>query len=147
MSFPLSTFQIACLGTIRGLAKDLPWLPASYVMAHVRIESGWEPAVVSSDGRGSVGLMQVLPATAKEMGFDPAGQADPEQSLAAGIAYLAWLRRELMEAWGFKETILYRPICVAYNEGPGNVLRGRKDERYWLKWAAAQQGYAFVDMA
>ena len=146
MSFPLSDFQVTCLVTIRDLVKDLPWLPPSYVMAHVRIESGWDPGIQSSDGLGSVGLMQLLPATAGQMGFDPAGQGDPAQSLAAGIAYLAWLRRELMRAWGFQETILYRPICVAYNEGPGNVLRGRRDERYWLKWAAAQQGYAFVDM-
>ena len=127
MSFPLTDFQLQCLGTIRALVADKPWLPASYVMAHVRIESGWDPTIVSTDGLGSVGLMQLLPSTAKEMGYDPAEQSDPAKSLGAGVAYLGWCRQYLMKAWGFTETISYHPICESYNQGVGNTLRGIRD--------------------
>lgn len=150
MSFPLTDLQTACLGTIRGLVADKPWLPASYVMAHVRIESGWDPAIKAGDyaTTGSIGLMQVTTATAKMLGFDPATQDDPAQSLACGVAVLAWCRDYLMKAWGFRQTISYHPVCEAYNQGVGNTVKGQHfADRYWLKWAAAQQGYAFVDMA
>ena len=149
MSFPLTDFQMECLGTIRALVADKPWLPASYVMAHVRIESGWDPTIEAGDyaATGSVGLMQVTAATARQFGYDPAEQTDPVKSLAAGIAYIDWARTYLMKAWGFKETILYHPVCISYNQGVGNTVRGNQDPRYFLKWGAAQQGYAFVDMA
>lgn len=149
MSFPLTDFQTAMLPVIRGLIADKPWLPASFVMAHIRIESGWDPVIKAVDyaTTGSVGLMQVTAATAKMMGFKPADQDIPDESLACGVATLEWCRDYLMKAWGFRETIAYHPICEAYNQGVGNTVKGRKDERYWLKWAAAQQGYSFVDMA
>lgn len=151
MQIPLTPFQILMLLTIRQLVAALPWLPPSYVMAHVRIESGWDPTAVSSDGRGSVGLMQVLPATAQQMlaeGRITAAQADqssPANSLAAGIAYLDWCRSYLMKAWGFGHTIAYHPVCEAYNEGVGNVAAGHLDNNYYLKWSVAQLGYSFVD--
>lgn len=152
MSFPLTLVQMECLPIIRGLVADKPWLPASYVMAHVRIESGWDPSITSSDGLGSIGLMQVLPATVQDMirdGFiDPsmADQSVAANSLATGIAYLDWGRAYLMHAWHFTSTILYHPVCLGFNEGYGAVVQGRVDSRYFLKWASAQQGYAFVDV-
>ena len=60
---------------------------------------------------------------------------------------MADYRVYLMQKWGFRNSILYRPVCVAYNEGPGNVLKGEPDTAYWLKWNAAQHGYSFVDGA
>lgn len=154
MSFPLTDFQVECLGTIHGLVADKPWLPPSYVMAHVRIESGWKPTIKAADydTTGSVGLMQVSAPTVADMvrdgliGTASYDQTVPENSLAAGIAYLGWCRGFLMQAWGFRKSILYHPVCEAYNEGPGNVLKGILDNRYFLKWAYAQQCYAFVDL-
>ena len=144
MSFPLTAFQLQCLPIVRSLVVDKPWLPASYVFAHVTIESGWESAVVSSDGLGSIGLMQVLPSTASE--FNGGNQADPANSLKTGVAFLSWGRAYLMGRWGFKSSILYHPVCEGYNEGYGAVAEGRADSRYWLKWCAAQEGWAFLDM-
>lgn len=150
MQVPLTTFQQMMIPTIRGMVAGKPWLPISYVMAHVRIESGWNPGIVSTDGLGSIGLMQVLPATVQQMideGFIPVTKADqtaPANSLATGIAYIEWCRTYLMHAWGFG-TVLYHPVCEAYNEGVGSVVDGRTDPRYWWKWSIAQQGYAFVD--
>lgn len=151
MQIPLTTFQQMMLPTIRQMVADKPWLPVSYVMAHARIESGWNPTIVSTDGRGSIGLMQVLPATVQQMideGLLPATKADqtaPANSLATGIAYLGWCRSYLMRVWGFQNTIAYAPVCRSYNEGVGNVTAGRPDDAYYLKWSSAQCGYAFVD--
>ena len=144
---PLTNFQAQCLTWIEPLIADKPWLPPSYIMAHVRIESGWDPSIKASDfaSTGSVGLMQVSTPAIDQVGAIGQDQTDPQVSLATGIAYIAWLRSFLMFRWGFKDSILYRPVCMAYNEGPGSVLNGRRDNVYYLKWAAAQQGYAFVD--
>lgn len=151
MQIPLTTFQMMMLPTIRQLVAGKAWLPVSYVMAHVRIESGWNPTIVSTDGEGSVGLMQVVPGTVQQMladGLITAAQVDqtgPANSLATGIAYIGWCRAYLMHAWGFGNSILYHPVCEAYNEGVGNVVAGRLDDTYFLKWSAAQASYAFVD--
>lgn len=144
---PLTPIQLQCLPIIQDLVADLSWLPPSYVMAHVRIESGWDPTILAGDyaSTGSVGLMQVTAATATQMGFSAADQQKPDVSLATGVAYIKWLRTYLMRKWGFTQSILYHPICEAYNEGPGNVVKGRQDPNYYLKWSAAQMGYSFVD--
>lgn len=148
MRFPLTPFQLQCLSVIRNLVAGKPWLPPSYVMAHVRIESGWDPSIKGSDyaATGSVGLMQVTAPVVKDRGYDGMDQTDPGVSLSTGVAQLVWCRAYLMKAWNFQHSILYHPVCEAYNEGVGNVVRGRDDSRYWLKWSAAQMGYSFVDV-
>ncbi|MEO1549836.1 MAG: lytic transglycosylase domain-containing protein [Pseudomonadota bacterium] len=75
---------------------------------------------VESDGRaqakssaGAVGLMQLMPQTAAR--FDVTDREDPEQSLAGGAEYLAWLIDE------FKGDA---PLALAaYNAGEGAVSR------------------------
>lgn len=157
MSFPLTALQMQCLPIVRGLVANKldglgdPWLPPSYVFGHVTIESGWLPAVVSTDGLDSIGLMQMQPGDVQQMiaqGYlDPstADQTVPANSLASGIAYLTWGRADLMRRWNFQKTILYRPVCIGYNEGYAAAGMGEPDARYYLKWAAAQQKFAFVD--
>lgn len=152
MQFPLTDFQMAMLPWVRQqVTGNTNWCRPSYVFASIRIESGWNPTIASSDGLGSIGLMQVLPSTVQQMideGYIDQSQQDqavPQNSIAAGVAYLVWIRRFLMNAWGFHDTILMHPIIEAYNEGVGNVLKGIRDQRYWYKWSAAQAGYAFID--
>jgi soluble lytic murein transglycosylase-like protein len=144
---PLTPFQMECLATIKRLCEPLPWLLPSYIMAHVRVESGWDPnaKAFDFDTTGSLGLMQVTAAAAADRGYDGQDQTIPIISLATGVAHISWTRAYLMRKWGFKDTILYHPIAEAYNEGVGNVLRGRRDAAYYLKWSYAQQCYAFVD--
>lgn len=76
----------------------------------VKESSGRADAV--SD-KGARGLMQLMPATAAEMGVsDP---HDPEQNILGGARYLAWLRER------FGDDL---PLVLAgYNAGPGNVER------------------------
>lgn len=156
MKIPLTDFQLQCLDMINALVAGdaMQWLLPSYVMAHVRIESGWDPAIKASDfaKTGSIGLMQVSTSTLSDRVADgsitkeqAADQTDPANSLSAGIAQLAWSRRYLLRAWGLSE-VLYHPVCEAYNEGVGNVVDGKHfADRYFLKWATAQLGYSFVD--
>ena len=73
-------------------------------------ESRWRPAAVSS--KGAVGLMQLMPGTARELGVDP---RDPLANLEGGARYL---RAQLNRFGGDVERAL-----AAYNAGPGRVMR------------------------
>jgi soluble lytic murein transglycosylase-like protein len=83
-------------------------LPENLVRAVVSVESGGRADAVS--GKGAVGLMQLMPGTAKEMGIkDP---RDVWDNLVGGAKYLA---RQL-ERFGSLDQAL-----AAYNAGPGAV--------------------------
>lgn len=71
-------------------------LPAALVDAVMAVESSYNPAVVGLDGE--IGLMQVLPSTARMMGFAGTLEqlAQPEINIHYGTAYLAgaWQRAD-----------------------------------------------------
>ncbi|HYK53734.1 MAG TPA: lytic transglycosylase domain-containing protein [Candidatus Eremiobacteraceae bacterium] len=72
-------------------------------------ESGFRPDVVSS--AGAVGLMQLMPATARELGVsDP---FDPAQNVEGGAKYL----RSLLDRYDGRLDL----ALAAYNAGPGAV--------------------------
>lgn len=71
-------------------------------------ESRWNPQAVSP--KGAMGLAQLMPATARDLGVNP---ADPVQNLQGGARYL----RYLLDTFdGDVEKAL-----AAYNAGPGRV--------------------------
>jgi len=86
------------------------------VLAVIREESRFDPRAVSS--ADAVGLMQLLPSTARGVLGRPAETAaltDPALNIRAGTAYLAGLLRL------FGGTV---PLAVGgYNAGPGGVRR------------------------
>ena len=85
-------------------------LPPSLVMAVVARESCFDPKALSH--AGARGLMQLMPATARELG---AGNAwNPFANLDAGVRYLAAMHAR----FGSVELAL-----AAYNAGPGSVRR------------------------
>ena len=71
-----------------------------------QVESGFDPHALSN--KGAVGLMQVLPATALEMGFDDPW--DPIQNINAGTKYISQLLRR------YKGDLA--KALAAYNAGP-----------------------------
>jgi peptidoglycan DL-endopeptidase CwlO len=89
-------------------------LDARLVRAIIASESGGDQAAVSS--KGAVGLMQLMPETARELGVDP---WDPKQNIAGATRYLAALLRD----FGSLDASL-----IAYNAGPGFATRYQRGE-------------------
>jgi len=85
----------------------------AFVKSIIAAESGFSQAAVST--KGAIGLMQLMPETAREFGADP---AVPEQNIDAGTHYLSWLSRR----YAGKGDALKR-VIAAYNAGPGAVER------------------------
>jgi soluble lytic murein transglycosylase len=84
-------------------------IPAALIAAVIDVESNWRPGAVSP--RGALGLMQLMPATARRYGaFEP---FDAEQNIAAGTRYLT----DLM--WFFHGDL--RLVMAAYNAGEGRL--------------------------
>ncbi|MGN6302490.1 MAG: transglycosylase SLT domain-containing protein [Angustibacter sp.] len=84
-------------------------LPPGLLRAVASAESGFDPGAVSH--AGAVGLMQLMPGTARELGVDP---SNPTQAVD-GAARL--LRRHLDDFGSV-------PLAVAaYNAGPGAVRK------------------------
>jgi len=81
------------------------------VRAVIVVESAFNPRAVSS--RGAVGLMQLLPATARRYGV--ADAFDPEQNIKAGVHYL----RDLLTRYGNNLEL----TLAAYNAGEDAVER------------------------
>jgi len=93
------------------------------IAAQAYQESRLDPKARSRSG--ALGLMQLLPATAKDMGFDDV--SDPEDNLHAGIKYMAWLRDNYFSDPGVPEAARVDFALAAYNAGPGRVRRWRNE--------------------
>ena len=81
------------------------------VRAVIHAESAFRPGARSK--KGALGLMQLMPGTAKDMGVTNA--LVPEDNIQGGVRYLAWLLEE-----NHGNTML---ATAAYNAGPGAVKR------------------------
>ena len=62
-------------------------VPIALARAIVVRESDWQPCVISP--KGAVGLMQLMPATAKRLGVTD--RCNLDQNISGGVRYLAWL--------------------------------------------------------
>lgn len=91
------------------LATDLS---PDFLEAVARTESGLDPAAVSP--AGAIGVMQLMPATARGLGVDP---WDPAQNIMGGARYL---RAQLDRFDGAVDLAL-----AAYNAGAGRVVQYR----------------------
>ncbi len=90
-------------------------IDARLVVALVAVESSWNPAARSR--AGARGLGQLMPATAADLGVDP---ADPDANLDGTIRYLAVL---LARYRSLPLQARFEHVIAAYNAGPGAVDR------------------------
>lgn len=106
----------AAITRAAGEAKVRPEL----VRAVIVVESGFNPRAISR--RGAIGLMQLMPATARHYGAFNA--FDPEQNIRAGAHYLA----DLIARYGGEKLEL---VLAAYNAGEDAVEKyGRRIPPY-----------------
>ena len=111
---------------------------ARLLRAVIRYESNSDPDAVSH--RGALGLMQLMPATARELGV--VCPFDPRENILGGARYL----REMHLRFGSWPLAL-----AAYNAGPVRVTAGRipRETRRYVRRVVASwrpQLLAWIDL-
>jgi len=118
-----AAYPIKYRGEILSAAKEFDIEP-DLIAAIIRAESGFKSDAISP--RGAVGLMQLLPSTARWISkAENPDLTDPQTNIRLGTMYL----RYLLDRFDDLKTAL-----IAYNAGPGKTAA-------WLK----EKGVAALD--
>jgi len=103
-------------------------IPISLIKSVIKAESNFNWRAISP--RGAMGLMQLMPGTARKMGIN--APYEPRQNIMAGVKYLRYLANQ------FKGDMV--KVVAAYNAGPqavkkynGNIPPFRETQRYVRK--------------
>jgi membrane-bound lytic murein transglycosylase MltF len=102
---------------------------AQYDMDYLlMIAQGYQESLLDQNAKsdvGAVGVMQLMPATGKEMNTGDIAQVEP--NIHAGIKYISLMRNEFFgnEPMDARNKILFS--FAAYNAGPGRVRKLRKE--------------------
>lgn len=110
---PLPVLQVPTTEELIAAAAKQNGLPPEFVKSVVAAESAFRTDAISR--KGAIGLMQLMPSTARDYGADP---TDPRQNVEAGTQYL----RDLLVKYQNDDHQVLRALA-AYNAGPGAVDR------------------------
>jgi len=103
---------------VRQLAPQYQ-VPPQLALAIIAVESNFDPAALSP--KNAMGLMQLIPQTAKRFGVRNA--FDAQQNIRGGLAYLRWLLAY------FEGNVVL--VAAAYNAGEGAVNQYRGVPPFW----------------
>jgi soluble lytic murein transglycosylase-like protein len=112
-SVPRPALQVPSTEELIADAAKRNGLPIEFVKSVVAAESAFRADAVSP--KGAIGLMQLMPATAREYGAEA---SDPRQNIEAGTQYL----RDLLLKYQHDDHQVLLALA-AYNAGPGAVDR------------------------
>jgi membrane-bound lytic murein transglycosylase MltF len=101
-----------------GEKYELDWL---YLAMQCFQESSFKADAKSS--AGAIGLMQLLPSTAKDMGVEDL--YDPQQSIMGGAKYMSWIKSHYFKGLEGDNKLFF--CLAAYNAGFRRVQNWRKD--------------------
>ncbi|GBD93277.1 soluble lytic murein transglycosylase precursor [bacterium BMS3Abin05] len=104
------------------------------IAAQIYAESRFDPGVRSYVG--AVGLMQIMPGTAKHLGTHPKLLLKPEINIALGVLYDRRLYNIWKEEKG-KDRLAF--TFASYNAGHNRVLRAQKKARLPDKWKSIKR--------
>jgi len=132
-----SSKKIASLDTIREgrISKFDPLIqkhagyyafPWDFIAAQIYQESRFNPDAKAWDG--GMGLMQLMPLTAKELGCRHV--FDPDENIKAGVKYMHRLRKNFKDDVSANDKMCF--ALASYNGGYGHVIDARR--------LAAEQG-------
>ena len=115
-------------------AEIWPGIDWQLIKCQVNQESSFNPRAVSSCG--AIGLLQLLPATAQELGFTKDELYVPERNLRAGITYLYRQYYRFPEIPDPVERVRF--ALASYNGGRGYINAAlslaRKSSGSWREW-------------
>lgn len=97
---------------------ELDW---RLIAAQIFHESSFDPDARSWSG--AVGLMQILPRTARQVGVT-GDLTHPETNIRAGVRYLDWLRARFEEELSVQDRTWF--TLAAFNAGAGHVRDARR---------------------
>ncbi|HSM06407.1 MAG TPA: transporter substrate-binding domain-containing protein [Longimicrobiales bacterium] len=97
--------------------RGLDW---RLLTAQMFVESRFDPEARSA--AGAYGLMQMMPATARELGVEDI--EDPEAQIEAGVRYLRWLYDRLPSSLTLDDRMAF--TFAAYNAGFGHLTDARR---------------------
>ncbi|MFV8458483.1 transglycosylase SLT domain-containing protein [Vibrio owensii] len=87
-------------------------------------ESGLNQNVISH--MGAVGIMQILPTTARDRAINISNIYEKEPNIHAGVKYMHYLREYFVNEKDISDNDIIYFCLAAYNAGPGNIRKMRR---------------------